>query len=130
MIADAAIIKLVKFMVVGMGGTILDFGTTVLLKEKVKINKYLSNSVGFLVAGTSNYTFNRIWAFKNTSPNVFEQYLIFLSISLIGLGILNLLVWMLHEKWDWNFYYAKLLALFVVLAWTFSAHYLITFSII
>jgi putative flippase GtrA len=130
MLTDAVIVKLIRFMLVGMGGTLLDFGTTFLLKERIKFNKYLANSIGFLTAGTSNYIFNRIWAFKNDSPQVLEQYLVFISISLVGLGILNLSVWFLHDKWNWNFYVSKVLALFVVLAWTFSAHYLITFSLI
>lgn len=130
MITEAVITKLLRFMIVGMGGTLLDFGATFLFKEKIKVNKYLANSIGFTVAGTSNYIFNRIWAFKSHSPHVAEQYLIFISISLAGLGILNIAVWLLHEKWKWNFYFAKVLALFVVLAWTFSAHYLITFSLI
>jgi putative flippase GtrA len=117
-------------MIVGTGGTILDFALTYLLKEKVGINKYLANSIGFTCAATSNYVFNRIWAFESESPNIAGQYLIFVGISLVGLGILNLFLWIFHEKWRWNFYLSKVLALFVVLAWTFLAHYFITFSMI
>lgn len=128
MLSNPVLIKLLKFMLVGMGGTVLDFAITYLFKEKLKVNKYLANSIGFTMAGTSNYIFNRIWAFESRSSNIVGQYLVFISISLIGLGFLNLSVWFLHEKWKWNFYISKVLALFVVLAWTFSAHYLITFS--
>ncbi len=130
MITEEVITKLLRFMLVGMGGTFLDFSTTYLFKEKIQVNKYLANSVGFTLAGTSNYIFNRIWAFKSHSPNVAEQYFVFISISLVGLGILNIAVWLLHEKCNWNFYFAKVLALFIVLVWTFSAHYMITFSLI
>ena len=47
--------KFLKFCIVGSSGMIIDFGTTWLLKEKVKINKYLANSTGFILAATSNY---------------------------------------------------------------------------
>lgn len=128
MIPEAAIIKLMKFMLIGIGGTAIDFGITYLLKEKVKINKYLANSIGYIIAATSNYIFNRIWAFDSTNPDIIKQYLIFITISLIGLGVLNLFIWIFHEKLKLNFYLAKVITLFIVLIWTFSAHYFVTFS--
>ena len=130
MISDPVLFLLLRFMIVGMGGTSLDFLITYLLKEKLSTNKYLANSIGFTIGATSNFIFNRIWAFENHSPNVVGQYLVFITISLVGLGILNLSVWLLHEKLHWNFYLSKVSALIVVLLWTFSAHYFITFSMI
>ncbi|PKP40802.1 MAG: glycosyl transferase family 2, partial [Bacteroidetes bacterium HGW-Bacteroidetes-13] len=94
----------------------------------VKINKYIANSIGYVSAATSNYIFTRIWAFENTNPDVLTQYLIFVTISLIGLGLMNFFIWIFHEKFKMNFYVAKVVALSMVLIWTFSAHYTITFS--
>ncbi|PJB11805.1 MAG: glycosyl transferase family 2 [Flavobacteriales bacterium CG_4_9_14_3_um_filter_40_17] len=128
MVSEAIVYKLFKFMLVGIGGTTIDFGITYLLKEKVKINKYIANSIGYLSAATSNYVFTRIWVFESTNPNLSKQYLIFVTISLIGLGLMNLFIWLYHEKFKMNFYIAKVIALIIVLVWTFSAHYTITFS--
>lgn len=128
MIPEAIVYKLIKFMLVGIGGTSFDFGITYLLKEKVKINKYIANSMGYLAAATSNYIFTRIWAFANTNPNILSQYLIFVAISLIGLGLMSLFIWIFHEKFKMNFYVAKVMSLLIVMVWTFSAHYTITFS--
>ncbi len=129
MISEAIVYKLLKFMLVGIGGTSIDFGITYLLKEKVKLNKYVANSIGYVSAATSNYIFTRMWAFENANPDILTQYLIFVSISLIGLGLMNLFIWIFHEKFKLNFYVAKVVALLMVLVWTFSAHYTITFSI-
>ena len=41
------LIKFIKFLIVGVSGLIIDFGLTYLCKEKIKLNKYLSNSIGF-----------------------------------------------------------------------------------
>ncbi|MDZ4147993.1 MAG: GtrA family protein [Flavobacteriaceae bacterium] len=128
MISEAIVYKLLKFMLVGIGGTSIDFGITYLLKEKVKLNKYVANSIGYVSAATSNYIFTRMWAFENANPDILTQYLIFVSISLIGLGLMNLFIWIFHEKFKLNFYVAKVVALLMVLVWTFSAHYTITFS--
>ena len=120
--------KLFKFIIVGIGGTFLDFGITYILKEKWQINKYLANSIGFLSAASSNYFFNRIWAFEDGNIEVLKQYLTFIAISIIGLAILNLFIWLFHEKFGMNFYVAKIFALLIVLIWTFGAHFLITFA--
>ncbi len=128
MISEAIVYKLLKFMLIGIGGTSIDFGITYLLKENVKLNKYIANSIGYVSAATSNYIFTRIWAFENANPDILTQYLIFVTISLIGLGLMNLFIWIFHEKFKMNFYVAKVVALLMVLVWTFSAHYTITFS--
>ncbi|MCL1932749.1 MAG: GtrA family protein, partial [Candidatus Azobacteroides sp.] len=63
MIDKLFFLKLLKFCVVGFSGMIIDFGTTWFLKEKIKINKYIANSCGFILAASSNYFWNRIWTF-------------------------------------------------------------------
>ena len=65
MIDRLIIIKFLKFCVVGFSGMLIDFGTTWLLKEQARVNKYIANSTGFVLAATSNYIWNRIWTFES-----------------------------------------------------------------
>jgi putative flippase GtrA len=53
----------IKYGVVGFSGFCLDFSVTIFLKERVKLHRYLSNSIGFTVAASSNWFLNRIWTF-------------------------------------------------------------------
>jgi len=119
--------QFVKFCVVGASGTIIDFGLTYLLKEKAHLNKYFSNSFGFLSAASSNYVLNRIWAFENHNPAVGEQYMLFMAISLLGLLINNSVIYLLTKKMHLNFYVAKVFATGVVMVWNFIMNYLFTF---
>ena len=64
------ILKFIKFGVVGFSGVFVDFGITYLCKEKIKINKYVSNAIGFICAATSNYILNRIWTFESENADV------------------------------------------------------------
>lgn len=128
MIDSFLILKLIKFCVVGFSGMFVDFGTTWLLKEKVKANKYLSNSTGFVLAATSNYFLNRIWTFHSHNQQIATEYFSFIGISLIGLGINNLIIYILTDKFKLNFYLSKLLAVGVVTIWNFIMNYLITFK--
>jgi putative flippase GtrA len=48
MISEILLWKFLKFCIVGSSGMVVDFGTTWFLKEKVRVNKYLANSAGFI----------------------------------------------------------------------------------
>lgn len=121
------IVKLIRFCVVGFSGMIVDFGTTWTLKEKVKANKYLANTTGFILAATSNYILNRIWTFKSQNEQVAIEFASFITISVVGLGINNLILFLLTDKLHWNFYVSKLCAIAVVTLWNFGLNYLVTF---
>lgn len=120
--------KLLKFGIVGCSGMIIDFGTTYLCKEILKINKFLSNGIGFVLAATSNYFLNRSWTFNSQSEDIGTQYVQFMIVSTIGLGINSLVLYLLNEKLKWNFYFSKLIAIAITTIWNFFANLLFTFK--
>lgn len=122
------LLKFVKFSLVGFSGVFVDFGITYIFKEKFSVNKYISNSLGFICAATSNYFLNRIWTFQSHDPAILLQYSKFFTISLIGLMLNNLVVFFIHQKGQINFYVSKIFAIALVTLWNFSANYLYTFS--
>lgn len=127
MIDRAIVLKFLKFCLIGFSGMLVDFGATWLCKEKFKWNKYVSNSIGFVLAATNNYIWNRWWTFQSDNANIPIEYGKFFLISIIGLGLNNLVVYLLHEKLKWNFYLAKLIAVGVVTVWNFTMNYRFTF---
>jgi len=52
---EALLLKFLKFGSVGLSGMAVDFGITILFKEKLNINKYAANTLGFFSAATSNF---------------------------------------------------------------------------
>lgn len=127
-LSKALILKFLKFIVVGFSGLIVDFGITYLCKEKLKIQKFVSNAIGFCTASTTNYFLNRIWTFQSHNPEVGIEYLKFFSVSLIGLGINTFMLWIFHTKLKWNFWIAKLGAIAIVTFWNFVVNVLYTFA--
>lgn len=124
---EVFVCRFLKFCVVGSSGMVVDFGITFLCKELLKLNKYLSNSLGFVCAATSNYILNRVWTFANSDPDVAGQYMRFFGFALVGLLINNAIIWLFNGRMKWNFYLVKLLATGVVTLWNFSMNYLFTF---
>lgn len=127
-ISSGVIIKFIKFGLVGASGILVDFGVTVLCKEYLKIQKYVANSLGFTMAVVSNYTWNRLWTFQSEDPHIYTQFGKFLLVSVIGLVLNNLAIYLLNGKLKIHFYIAKALAIAVVMLWNFFANYWYTFG--
>jgi len=127
-LTKAFILKFRKFAAVGATGVIVDYGFTYLFKEIFKVHKYLANSIGFTIAASTNYILNRIWTFESDNPDIAVEYGEFLLISIIGLGLNNLFLWLFHSRFKLNFYVAKLIAIGFVTIWNFLANYFFTFK--
>ena len=124
----AFLLKFLRFCIVGVSGTVIDFGLTWLCKEVFKIPKFIANAIGFVVAATNNYILNRIWTWGSTNDQVGVEYTKFFVVSLIGLGINTLILYIFNEKLKWNFYLSKVFATSVVMLWNFFANNFFTFA--
>lgn len=132
------ILKFLKFGVVGASGAIVDFGLTAICKGFLGIPELLANAIGFSLAATSNYYLNRVWTWKSTSKEVGIEYAKFFIVSLIGLGLNTLIVFLLKDislvprffdtTLDWNFWVAKIIATAIVMVWNFLANNFFTFK--
>jgi putative flippase GtrA len=120
------ILKFLKFIIVGFTGMVVDFSITILLKEKLKIHRYIANSAGFVLAASSNNLFNRLWTFESNNPKILVEYSTFFIISAIGLIINNLVIYLLEKKL--KFYFAKFVAIMVTSVWNFLANYYLNFT--
>ena len=120
--------KFLKFGIVGCSGMIIDLGITYLCKEILRINKFISNGIGFILAATSNYFLNRIWTFNSQTEEIGVQYIQFMIVSTIGLAINSLSLYFFNEKLKWNFYLSKLVAIAITTIWNFFGNLLFTFA--
>lgn len=121
------VIKFIKFAVVGASGVLVDFAITFLAKEKLGIQKYVANALGFCFAATTNFFLNRNWTFENDDPRVTEQFIKFFLIATVGLGLNTVMIWFAHQRKKYNFYLAKAIAIALVMFWNFIANFLYTF---
>ena len=122
------ILKFLKYCIVGFSGMAIDFSVTWILKEKLHINKYIANSTGFILSASSNFIINRIWTFNSKDDHISTEYFLFISISLFGLALNNLVIYFLTDKLNWNFYISKAVAIVVVTFSNFFMNYRFTFS--
>lgn len=127
------ITKFIKFGIVGASGMVVHFAVLYLLRDMVHINQFIANTIGFTTAATTNYFLNRIWTFRSHEKQVGVEYLKFILVSVIGLGINNGTLWLggkLLPDWnlDWRFYILWVVAVGVTTLWNFFGNMLFTFK--
>lgn len=110
---------------VGFAGDILI--ATALLRTK-KFHLLVANTIGFLIGVIIKYFINRIWTFRSTDPDMAAQFAKFMGISLIGLIMVNGIVYYLHKKRGKKFMFSKIIAMSVFMVWNFVANYYFTFT--
>ena len=83
--------QLVKFCVVGATGYAVNLGVFSLLVLAFDVHYIPAAVCSFLVAVANNYTWNRLWTFRDQRGHIGYQGMRFLVVSTIALGA-NLLV--------------------------------------
>ncbi|MCC6891276.1 MAG: GtrA family protein [Anaerolineae bacterium] len=102
--------RFLKFVVVGVIGFIVDFGTVTILQatvlpptaksgERIVENVIVATTIAFIAALLSNFTWNRIWTYPDSrSRSARRQLFLFTFISLVG--------WLARTLWITNAYHA------------------------
>lgn len=137
------VLKFIKFGIVGFSGMFVDYGFLALFVEVCRLPELLSNAFSFTLAASWNYMLNRIWTFGSKEKKVGVEYAKFFTVSLIGLGISTLTIWLLELAMpDWSaasgkgfecvvfvkyFYVLKFISIVVTTLWNFLGNYLYTF---
>ncbi len=88
---------------------------------------YGGNTIGFTVAVLNNFALNYWWTFNANGKEAPTFFIKFVLFALIGLGLNNLLIYVLTEKFSLPFYASKLTAIGVVFLWNFSANNYLNF---
>jgi len=122
------ILRIFKFGLVGCIGIIIDFSITFILKEKLKFPKLVANAIGFSLAVLNNFLLNRVWTFNSNEDQILYQFSKFILVSVIGLLINTLVIYILNQRKGLNFYVSKIIAIGFVFIWNFTINFLFIFT--
>jgi putative flippase GtrA len=86
--------------------------------------------IAYIVAMIVNYVLNKYLSFKNRSKRIAAQFGLYTIVALIGLGLNQLILYYLVERLKLWYMYAKLIAVFIVMFWSFYGHKKLTFNVI
>jgi putative flippase GtrA len=120
-------LQLAKFCAVGASGYVVNLTVYTLLLKGAGVHYLLAAIASFLVAVTSNYTWNRVWTFRHQRGHVAYQGMRFLVVSVIALAA-NLLFLRTLVAFDVDKILAQAIAIVLVTPWNFVGNKLWSFS--
>lgn len=116
--------QILKFGVVGGIAFVIDYGILFLLAKVIGLNELLSAAISFIVSLTFNYFLSTKWVFeaKKQTP---KEVIIFVLLSVVGLGINELLIYLGTKKLGIDVMIVKLFATAIVMVYNFITRKLI-----
>ena len=146
-------IQFFKFALVGITGTVIDFGLFYLLWRGAHLDPILASAISFSLAVVNNFTLNRLWTFADVRHQGFLAQLVQFSIvAIVGLGLnpgimaflieglgprlgslqdlgaLGIATWRALEPYlGWWPLFSNAIATIIVLFWNFAGNRLWTF---
>ena len=114
------LMQILKFVIVGGIATIIDFGVLVLLKEVFGMKPVIANVISFTVSVIYNYIASVKWVFDvNKNQDKKTQFVVFVILSVIGLGINTLIIWLCDDVLGIYYLIGKVLATGIVMVFNF-----------
>lgn len=112
--------QIMKFGVVGVIAFIIDFGVMVFLTEVFGIDPVISATVSFIISVIFNYAASMRYVFSHREGmSRTREFVIFVVLSAIGLGINDLLIWAGTDLASFDYRLVKIFATAVVMVWNF-----------
>ncbi len=117
--------QFIRYAIVGAVNTVLDFGIYAGLTRGFEFWKHhylLANGTSFIIIVTWSFFLNKCWTFRNREARHASQYLKFLIITLMGMGIAESVLYLGVEIFSAHDVVAKILATPLVVVWNFFAY--------
>ena len=101
--------QILKFGVVGGIAFVIDYGILFLLAKVIGLNELISAAISFIISLTFNYFLSTKWVFeaKKQTP---KEVIIFVLLSVVGLGINEVLIYLGTKKLGIDVMIVKLFA--------------------
>ncbi len=112
-------LQIIKFGIVGVIATVVDFGTLVVLKELLDIDVLIASAISFCVSVAVNYILSMAFVFKTKNQSKVKEFIVFVFLSIGGLCLNQLILWIGIQFTSINYLIVKLFALVVVPIYNF-----------
>ncbi len=112
--------QIIKFGIVGVISTLLDYGLMLFFKEVCGLHYLLSSTLSYGISLIFNYLASMKYVFHGKEDqNKGKEFVIFTVLCLMGMGLNQLLLWLIVENAGLDYRIAKILATIVVMIWNF-----------
>ena len=112
--------QFVKFSIVGIIAFCIDYGLFLLLAYVFGVHYLISSLISFVVSVIFNFIASMRYVFAGREGQTrTQQFIIFFVLSVIGLGINQLILWLCVDVFTWYAWFGKLVATAIVMVFNF-----------
>lgn len=112
--------QLVKFGIVGVIATLLEWIIFYICTNQLKIHYSISTVIGFSISTIFNYWASVKWVFDvNKEKSEKLNFILFVVLSIVGLGLNELILWICIEKFAIYNMIGKVIATGIVMVFNF-----------
>ena len=123
--------QFLRYLVTGGLAFVVDFGLFALCLYVFDWHYLLANLVGLVAGLVLNYTMSIVWVFtaceRALEKRKVMEFSLFALEGIAGVGINQLLMFLMVGVFDWNEMVSKMVAAVLVLMWNFGARKLMLF---
>ena len=114
------IAQFMKFGIVGVIAFLIDHGLMVALTEFFGVPYLISNTISFTVSVVFNYVASMRYVFERRDDmSRRREFIIFVVLSIIGLILNDLFMWLFVSVWFIDYRIAKIIVTVLVAIWNF-----------
>lgn len=114
------IAQVLKFGVVGGTAFLIDYSIMIALTEFFGINYLISSGISFVVSVIYNYILSVHWVFDvDKDGDKKKEFIVFILLSVIGLGLNQLLMWIFVSKVHVFYMLSKIFVTVIVMIYNF-----------
>jgi putative flippase GtrA len=126
--SDSLIVQLFRYTFVGGIAFLVDIGSLAALTELIGVHYLVSAALAFVAGLTTNYVLCLIWVFpRRNLKSRFAEFMIFAVIGVVGLGLNELIMWVLTDLAGLHYLGSKLASTVIVYLWNFAARKVVLF---
>lgn len=111
--------QILKFGVVGVVAFLIDYSLLYILTEFMSIHYMISSVISFTVSLIFNYIASIYWVFDVKKKQTIKEIFVFAILSIIGLGINQLVMYLMTDIGHIYYMLSKLVATAIVMVWNF-----------
>jgi putative flippase GtrA len=114
--------QLLRSILVSMLSFGVDFGALVLFTEAGGLHYLASAALSFMLGTSVSYLLSILWVFEvRRFPSRALEYLVFVLVGAVGLGLNEALLWLLTEPIGIYYLVSKVIAAALIFFWNFAA---------